>query len=101
MDILNDFLQHLNSPHSNIQFLMEIDETNRTILGVLVSKRAVKLDYSSVYTKPTHTVRNLLALSNSIWKYKVTGLRDIQAELEHLKTTFETTARGTSSDQWR
>ena len=54
-DYLDEFLRHLNSKRSSIQFIMELEnEGSITFLDVLV-KRGDEGVTTQVYRKPTHT----------------------------------------------
>lgn len=59
---LNFFLQHLNSPHVNIKFTMEIEKDGTLpFLDVLIRKKYDGRQGHSVYHKPTHTDQYLHA----------------------------------------
>lgn len=61
---LQEFLQHINSIHENIQFTMETEENNKiAFLDVLLTRRGKHLGHT-VYRKPTHTDRYLQRNSN-------------------------------------
>jgi hypothetical protein len=49
-----DFLAHLNSFDSNLQFTMELEDSGKLpFLDILIIKNTPSLEFS-VYRKPTH-----------------------------------------------
>ena len=63
-DCLKDFLAHLNSFDSNLQFTIELDVTGKLpFFDVLIIKNIPSLEFS-IYRKPTHNYRYLHFLSN-------------------------------------
>ena len=57
---LQDFLQHINRQHHDIQFTMETEnDGSLPFLDVLISKTASGYPSHTVYRKPTHTDRYL------------------------------------------
>ena len=58
-DSLRDFLAHLNSFDSNLQFTMELEDSGKLpFLDVLIIKTNPSLEFS-IYRKPTHNDRYL------------------------------------------
>ncbi|XP_050532593.1 uncharacterized protein LOC126900718 [Daktulosphaira vitifoliae] len=65
VDKLQSFLQHLNSIHANIQFIMETEENGKLpFLDVMVNKQPNGKFGTGVYRKSTHTDRYLHADSH-------------------------------------
>ena len=63
-DSLKDFLAHLNSFDSNLQFTIELEDSGKLpFLDVLIIKNIPSLDFS-IYRKPTHYDRYLHFSSN-------------------------------------
>ena len=99
---LQDFLQHLNSLHPNIQFTMETEKDNKlAFLDVLVKKRSDGSLGHTVYRNPTHTDLYLHANSEHHLTQKQAVMRtlvhrarmtcdteSLEEELKHLKKTF-------------
>ena len=98
---LQEFLQHINSIHENIQFTMETEENNKiAFLDVLLTRRGKDLGHT-VYRKPTHTDRYLQRNSNHHPCQKFGVIKTlterarricepdaIDQELEHLKNAL-------------
>lgn len=95
---LDEFLEHANRQHRNIQFTMELEENNTLpFLDVLVEKRNGDIQFK-VYRKPTHTDRYLHATSHHHPKQKrglmntlvhraktICSENHLQSELDHLR----------------
>ncbi|XP_076659914.1 uncharacterized protein LOC143363201 [Halictus rubicundus] len=102
-DTLDNFLQYINSLHPNIQFTMEIENTDRSLpfLDVLITRKPDGSLGHQVYRKPTHTNRYLHASShhhpaqkNSVISslinraISISEKQHLPQELEHLRTTL-------------
>ncbi|XP_076660227.1 uncharacterized protein LOC143363547, partial [Halictus rubicundus] len=102
-DTLDNFLQYINSLHPNIQFTMEIENTDRSLpfLDVLITRKPDGSLGQQVYRKPTHTNRYLHASShhhpaqkNSVISslinraISISEKQHLPQELEHLRTTL-------------
>ena len=60
-DLVDEFYQHLNSINTNIQFTLELEDTNGQglpFLDTITIRRGAQLEMN-VYRKPTHTDRYL------------------------------------------
>jgi len=75
---LSTFLVHLNSPHKNIQFTMEIEENGRLpFLDIDVYKKTTGSLGHKVYRKPTHTNPYLHPLSHHHPAHKLSILSSL------------------------
>ena len=100
---LQNFLQYLNSLHTNIQFTMETEKDDKlTFLDVLVKKKLDGLLGHTMYRKPTHTDLYLHAnsehhptqkqavMSTLVHRAKmICDAESLEEELQHLQDFHE------------
>ena len=109
---LQEFLEHINGIHENIQFTMEMEENHKlAFLDVLLTRKGTWLGHT-VYRKPTHTDRYLHRASNHhpAQKYgiiktlseratRICEPEELNTELTHLYAAFR--ANGYSEQEIR
>ncbi|KAJ4434821.1 hypothetical protein ANN_23392 [Periplaneta americana] len=102
-DKLQEFLQHLNSIHANIQFTMEVEsEGSLPFLDIHIHRKADGTLGHGVYRKPTHTdlYLNALSLHHPSQKKSVltsllhraiviSDINNLPAEMDHLRRTLQ------------